>query len=465
MRVPRFAEVLIVALLLALYAVTPARAGGLDVLEKGRLVRLLDELRITTGGVYAGVDLTNGAAIGGGTLDAEEILDVTGDATRKSVNIVAGTNGSVTLAYPSDGEINVGANGIVLQHVDGIRIGEGALAAAEMLDVTGDGARKDVSVTGGASADAAVQAGGLFFTAGNNTDNGAAEASGGEIHFSSGSAQSDDGFGGQVSFTGGDGSGTGNGGHIAFNAGDVSDALAGSEAGDIDFVAGSNFGAGRGGTISFEPGPSISGDPGDLNFNPGDGRIQIEEQATPATPEAGYVGLYAKSSDGLLYSKDDAGTESLVSASRWFTVTFTGSWSTNTTYVGKARWVGPGIMECQLVLEIAGQPTDAVLTINPPTGYTLDTSGFVFSSGASSSTVTEAPMIGVSHAFDDGVARYAPGVVMVSSSASTSVIPLLTSLPSGTVTQAGTTISRTSPHAWGAGDRVFLRFTISVTPS
>lgn len=41
-------------------------------------------------------------------------------------------------------------------------------------------------------------------------------------------------------------------------------------------------------------------------------RIDFDEAAAPATPAAAQVSLYAKS-DGLLYSKDDAGVETLVS--------------------------------------------------------------------------------------------------------------------------------------------------------
>ena len=40
--------------------------------------------------------------------------------------------------------------------------------------------------------------------------------------------------------------------------------------------------------------------------------VDYDEAAAPATPAAGDVRLYAKT-DGLLYSKDDAGTETLVS--------------------------------------------------------------------------------------------------------------------------------------------------------
>lgn len=42
------------------------------------------------------------------------------------------------------------------------------------------------------------------------------------------------------------------------------------------------------------------------------GAILLDEQAAPATPATGRVALYAKA-DGLVYSKDDAGVETLVS--------------------------------------------------------------------------------------------------------------------------------------------------------
>lgn len=41
-------------------------------------------------------------------------------------------------------------------------------------------------------------------------------------------------------------------------------------------------------------------------------KVELAEDAAPATPSSGQVRLYAKT-DGLLYSKDDAGTETLVS--------------------------------------------------------------------------------------------------------------------------------------------------------
>lgn len=41
-------------------------------------------------------------------------------------------------------------------------------------------------------------------------------------------------------------------------------------------------------------------------------KVILAEGAAPATPDAGYVKIYAKS-DGLVYGKDDAGTETMLS--------------------------------------------------------------------------------------------------------------------------------------------------------
>jgi hypothetical protein len=56
----------------------------------------------------------------------------------------------------------------------------------------------------------------------------------------------------------------------------------------------------------------------------------------------------------------------------WISYTPTGSWSTNTTYTGMYRRVGE-TMELRGRIATSGAPTSANLTINIPTGYTIDT--------------------------------------------------------------------------------------------
>lgn len=57
---------------------------------------------------------------------------------------------------------------------------------------------------------------------------------------------------------------------------------------------------------------AAAGDGGDLDAPVIDGYAIFNEESAPSTPASGTVALYAKS-DGLLYSKDDAGAETPVS--------------------------------------------------------------------------------------------------------------------------------------------------------
>ena len=60
----------------------------------------------------------------------------------------------------------------------------------------------------------------------------------------------------------------------------------------------------------------------------------------------------------------------------WTDYTPTGSWSTNTTYTGKWRRVGDE-MEIQVKVATTGTCTDAVLSVDIPSGYTIDTNKLV----------------------------------------------------------------------------------------
>jgi hypothetical protein len=69
---------------------------------------------------------------------------------------------------------------------------------------------------------------------------------------------------------------------------------------------------GGGGSLTSHNHTSAGGDGGVLTNDEHDGFGEYAEIAAPSTPASGKVRLYPKS-DGLFYSKDDAGTETLVS--------------------------------------------------------------------------------------------------------------------------------------------------------
>lgn len=56
----------------------------------------------------------------------------------------------------------------------------------------------------------------------------------------------------------------------------------------------------------------------------------------------------------------------------WVSYTPTGSWVSNTTYTGKWRRVGD-TMDLDIKVAVSGAPTSASLTVNLPSGYTIDT--------------------------------------------------------------------------------------------
>ncbi len=123
----------------------------------------------------------------------------------------------------------------------------------------------------------------------------------------------------------------------------------------------------------------------------------------------------------------------------------TGSWVTNTTYYG--TWSRTGrYANLNYVLELAGAPTAAVLTVNLPTDIVIDTAAFPNSL---------AGPLGHAYLVDTGTLTYV-GVVQVSSS--TTVAPIVL-VSSGTYTSGSSTTSAV-PHVFANTDAI--RFNISV---
>lgn len=90
-----------------------------------------------------------------------------------------------------------------------------------------------------------------------------------------------------------------------------------------------------------------------------------------------HVATASANATGWTYKFDNVflGPQAQISGSPesdWLAFTPTGSWSTNCTYTGFWRRIG-GDMEVQFKIALAGAPTSAALTVNLPTGYTIDT--------------------------------------------------------------------------------------------
>lgn len=132
----------------------------------------------------------------------------------------------------------------------------------------------------------------------------------------------------------------------------------------------------------------------------------------------------------------------------WTAFTPTGSWIANTTYTGMWRRIGDSI-QVQARLALAGAPTSATLTVNIPSGLTIDTAKLL------STTAFEQPLPGsVCTPRDAGTRSYTGGVWY---SSTTAVQPFWIQDNGSDVIQAQT-ITEAIPFTFGNTDTVVLSF-------
>jgi hypothetical protein len=125
----------------------------------------------------------------------------------------------------------------------------------------------------------------------------------------------------------------------------------------------------------------------------------------------------------------------------------TGTWVSNTTYVGKKRLVGD-VLEAFVEVQTTGAPTSATLEINLPTGITIDTAKLASAVSLSS------PIDGWTQILDAGTKMYPSTGVLYSSA--TVIRPLYDN--AGT----NTSITQTAPMTFASGDRVYVYFKVPV---
>lgn len=135
----------------------------------------------------------------------------------------------------------------------------------------------------------------------------------------------------------------------------------------------------------------------------------------------------------------------------WKSFTPTGSWVTNTTYTGYYRRVGD-TLEVQTKISLSGAPNAAALTINLPSGLTIDTAKLASNSGTSTDS------FGKIYYFDSGVSSYI-GELAYSSITSVGARYLD---DSGTNIAVPADISSTAPHTWGASDFLVARYSVPI---
>lgn len=137
--------------------------------------------------------------------------------------------------------------------------------------------------------------------------------------------------------------------------------------------------------------------------------------------------------------------------SDWTAFTPTGSWVSNATYTGYWKRSGDSML-CRVKIALTGAPTATTLTVNLPSGYSIDTAKLP------TAIADETPILGFALARDNATNSYA-GEVQYSST--TAVIPTRFSTSGANTSLAS--ISATTPFTWGSGDAVYLDFSVPIS--
>jgi hypothetical protein len=135
----------------------------------------------------------------------------------------------------------------------------------------------------------------------------------------------------------------------------------------------------------------------------------------------------------------------------WQSYTPTGSWVSNTTYTGKYRRVGD-TAEVDIKLSLSGAPTASSLTINLPTGLTIDTNKL---GGAAD---TQNLSLGRNVIFDTGGETYGGPVGFNN----TTSVKLTASYAALTWMVDGNAVNATNPITFAAGDAIYVHFTVPI---
>ena len=135
----------------------------------------------------------------------------------------------------------------------------------------------------------------------------------------------------------------------------------------------------------------------------------------------------------------------------WQSYTPTGSWTANTTYSGRYMRVGNDmLLEAKLLL--SGAPTSASLTVNLPTGLTINTSN-IFGD-------TQNHSIGEASVFDTSANEIYTGTVGYSS---TSAIAIFTEYAALTYLNSTNVVNATQQVTFATGDTIYIRAKIPIT--
>lgn len=141
----------------------------------------------------------------------------------------------------------------------------------------------------------------------------------------------------------------------------------------------------------------------------------------------------------------------------WYSCTFTGNWSTNTTYTAYCRRVGESL-DVDLTISLSGAPDAATLNaLTLPTGLTLD------ASRTSDATPDAISMYyGTGTLYDDSAGSTLSAVVANADATPAGNDLRVLGLDDGATGVVPISVSNTAPWTWASLDRIHLKFTVPI---
>lgn len=134
----------------------------------------------------------------------------------------------------------------------------------------------------------------------------------------------------------------------------------------------------------------------------------------------------------------------------WQSWTPTGSWVTNTSYVGRYRRVGDSY-EYQIKVSTTGAPTATTLSVNLPAGHVIDTAKLVDFGNVQRLPQSAGRIHDAGTNFFEAAVRYA----------TTTAVNLI-AFNSGGTSLADSDINATTPMTWATGDDVNVSFSVPI---
>jgi len=176
--------------------------------------------------------------------------------------------------------------------------------------------------------------------------------------------------------------------------------------------------------------------------------VSLDAQATNTRFQVEYIGAQdTGGSSGGSYTPPS-----------WVSFTPTGTWTTNVAYTGMYRQVGD-TLDVQVRIGISGTPDNDYLSVDPPTGFTIDTTKFL----------ADHHLVGDAVLFDSGTSFYLGKVLWDGAILRVMRVYTAASWFAGDTARIDPSpiagrdqVNQTTPFPWVSGDWITLRYSVPV---